>query len=54
MTRHQKISFQKSAIRIIGYLLLMAAFPRNGMIACAGVALITSEILGIAEEIGEP
>jgi len=47
MNYHQKISFIKSNIRIIGYLLI----PFNILIAV--VVLILSEALGILEEIKE-
>lgn len=44
--RHQTISFIKSGIRLLGYLLL----PFNLLLA-AGV-LVVSELVGILEEIG--
>jgi hypothetical protein len=44
--RHQHISFIKSIIRMIGYLMLLGVAP------VAGFVLLVSELLGIIEEIG--
>jgi hypothetical protein len=46
MTKHAKISYTKSAIRIAGYALLFASTK------IAAVVLIVSEVIGIVEEIG--
>jgi hypothetical protein len=46
--RHQTISFIKSGIRILGYLLLVSPHP----IMFAVFALVVSEGIGILEEIG--
>ena len=43
--KHQIISFVKSGIRIIGYIMI----PFN-LVAAAGI-LIISEVVGIAEEL---
>jgi hypothetical protein len=43
---HQTISFIKSAIRILGYLLL----PIN--LLAAATVLVVSEVVGVIEEIG--
>lgn len=43
---HQTISFTKSAIRIIGYILI----PFD--LRAAAFILVISEILGVVEEIG--
>ena len=43
---HQQISFVKSGLRILGYILL---FPVSVL---AALVLIVSEIVGIVEEIG--
>jgi hypothetical protein len=62
--RHQTISFIKSGIRILGYLILFmtpdlaitAAAPFNPGLAVAlrvsGIVLVVSEVIGIVEEIG--
>ena len=62
--RHQTISFIKSGIRILGYLILFATpdlaitakAPFNPGLAIAlrlaGIALILSEVVGIVEEVG--
>jgi hypothetical protein len=42
---HQKISFFKSAIRLVGYGLLLYSLP------IAVVVLIFSEVIGIIEEL---
>jgi len=42
---HQLVSFVKSGIRIVGYLLLLVNIP------LAVSALVVSEIIGIAEEL---
>lgn len=44
--RHQTISFIKSGIRILGYLMIL----ENIMLAV--LMLVVSEFIGIAEEIG--
>lgn len=44
--RHQTISFIKSGIRILGYIYLVVD------IGVAMVLLVTSELVGIVEEIG--
>lgn len=44
MTLHTKLSYVKSAARIIGYLTLFIS------VGAAAVILIGSELLGIAEE----
>lgn len=44
--RHQTISFIKSGIRIVGYVYLVID------IGAAMVLLVTSEIIGILEEVG--
>jgi len=43
--KHQQISFIKSAVRIIGYGLLMINIPT------AAIVLIASEAIGIIEEL---
>jgi hypothetical protein len=43
--RHQQVSFAKSALRIIGYLLLL---PEPFV---AVTILVCSEVLGVAEEL---
>ena len=43
--KHQQISFAKSILRIIGYVLLFINIPT------AAAALIASEVLGIYEEL---
>jgi hypothetical protein len=45
---HQTISFIKSGIRILGYLLLASPHP----LMWAILALVVSEVIGIVEEIG--
>ena len=42
---HQQVSFLKSAVRIVGYILL----PFN--ITAAMLALVLSEVIGIFEEL---
>ena len=44
--KHQTISFVKSAIRILGYLLLVTNIP------VAMLVLVISECIGIVEEVG--
>lgn len=44
---HQKISFIKSGLRFVGYMLLVMDLT----LACG--VLIISEVLGIVEEVGE-
>lgn len=53
MSLHKKISFVKSAVRIVGYVLLIVAFPYSFFGQLAGVVLIASEGIGIIEELGE-
>ena len=53
MSTHKKISFSKSFIRILGYVALGFAFGDNVMGFAAAWILVGSEVLGIAEEIGE-
>jgi len=43
---HQTISFIKSAVRIIGYFLMLVHIP------AAAIVLVVSEAIGIFEEIG--
>jgi hypothetical protein len=50
MTRHTGISYLKSAIRIIGYIIAAHVCP---IINMAMLILIFAEVLGIAEEWGE-
>lgn len=45
---HQRVSFVKSGIRILGYCLLL---PLGGWGLAAGVVLIVSEAIGIYEEL---
>ena len=52
MSLHKKISFVKSAIRILGYGLLAYVWPTYFMWVVA-IVLILSEIIGIIEELGE-
>jgi len=47
---HQAVSFVKSGVRILGYLLLPAAVPTPLMGFVAAV-LVISELIGIAEEL---
>jgi hypothetical protein len=53
MSTHKKISFAKSTIRIFGYWGLALAFGDNPVGYFAALVLITSEVLGVIEEIGE-
>jgi len=46
MTKHAKISYAKSAVRIAGYMLLFLS------IKVAAIVLIVSEVVGIVEELG--
>ena len=43
---HQQISFVKSFVRIVGYLLLIP------ISALASTVLVLSELIGIVEEVG--
>lgn len=52
MSPHKKISFVKSGIRILGYILGGLAF-KNEPLAAAFFVLVISEFIGILEEIGE-
>ncbi len=47
---HQTVSFVKSGIRILGYVLLPAVVPTPLMGFIAAV-LVISELIGIAEEL---
>jgi hypothetical protein len=53
MSLHKKISFVKSAVRVLGYFGLMVAFGDNVTGYFAGVILVVSELIGIVEELGE-
>lgn len=46
--KHQLVSFIKSGIRILGYVLLL---PVGGWVTAAGVVLVVSEAIGIYEEL---
>lgn len=48
MTLHTKISYIKSILRIIGYILLIAY--NDTILTVAASTLIVAELLGIAEE----
>lgn len=48
--KHQQISFAKSILRIMGYVLLYISFP-TAIVATAAGVLIASEALGIYEEL---
>lgn len=48
MTLHTKLSYLKSAVRIVGYSLLIAY--NDLLLTLAASALIAAELLGIAEE----
>ena len=52
---HKIISFIKSGIRIVGYILLakVAIQLQNGYLMASSVILTFSELWGIFEEIGE-
>lgn len=53
MTRHAKISYVKSALRVLGFLnLLYVPIHLQAVYGTAGL-LIMAEILGIVEEFGE-
>lgn len=45
MTLHTKLSYVKSALRIVGYLALLAS------VGVGVVVLVVSELIGIAEEL---
>jgi hypothetical protein len=49
MTLHTKISYVKSVLRIIGYIVLM--FAGNGIITLGSAFLLGAELAGIAEEL---
>lgn len=56
---HQAISFVKSAIRILGYVMLLAASLDytnlewvGAWTTTAAIILVVSEVVGICEEIG--
>lgn len=54
MTVHTKISYLKSAIRIIGYgLLFTAVFPSasSALFGSGCIILMLAEVLGIVEEL---
>jgi len=48
MTLHTKISYIKSILRIVGYILLIAY--NDTILTVAASTLIVAELLGIAEE----
>jgi hypothetical protein len=48
MTLHTKISYIKSVLRIIGYIILIAY--NDTLLTIAAVTLAVAELLGIAEE----
>lgn len=50
LTKHSKISFAKSGIRCIGYLLIIPVM--NPYLTAAAGALFIAELLGIYEEFG--
>lgn len=47
---HREISFTKSVIRILGYLLIGINMP---VLVIPAAVLVLSEILGVLEEIGQ-
>lgn len=48
---HQTISFIKSFVRIVGYVLMI---PLSfGLLTPAALVLVASEVIGILEEFGE-
>lgn len=48
---HQTISFVKSGVRIVGYLVLI---PFSfGLLVIPAILLVVSELIGIIEEFGE-
>lgn len=53
MSLHKKISFYKSAVRLVGYILGMAAFWNNTLAFVAFAVLFISEVIGVVEELGE-
>jgi hypothetical protein len=53
MSLHKKISFFKSGVRIVAYLIGCAAFVHNTAAFMAFYVLVLSEIVGIYEEVGE-
>jgi len=48
MTLHTKISYIKSILRIVGYIVLIAY--NDTLLTIAAVTLLVAELLGIAEE----
>ena len=46
---HKRISYWKSGIRIAGYLVLF--FSNSLVIVIAGMVLVISELVGVAEEV---
>jgi hypothetical protein len=52
MTRHAKVSYIKSTVRIFGYISLTEVITNPWAAAVAGL-LIVAEVLGIIEELGE-
>jgi hypothetical protein len=50
-SEHAKISYLKSAVRIIGYAFLCSVTHHPAIVAAGGF-LIFAEILGIVEEFG--
>jgi hypothetical protein len=52
MTLHTKISYAKSALRIIGYLVAgFAALPTMQWVSIGMFILLMAELLGVAEEL---
>lgn len=52
MTLHTKISYAKSALRIIGYLVAgFAALPTLSWVSIGMFILLMAELLGVAEEL---
>jgi hypothetical protein len=52
MSLHTRISFLKSGVRILGYILGGLTF-RHGPLPAAFFVLVLSEVIGIFEELGE-
>lgn len=52
MTKHAKISYVKSAVRLLGYMHLLFVPVHIHAIYGAALLLIAAEILGIIEEFG--
>jgi hypothetical protein len=49
-SRHKRISYVKSLLRILGYVALILALPQGHTAVAAGWFLVISEIIGIVEE----